>query len=143
MVALTKARPTLKKDGEQYVLAVEAATLIYQGSIVCRNAAGNATKGITSTTLVALGRCETQADNSAGAAGAISVVYRSGCFKYANSAAADLITAASIGLLCYIVDDQTVALTSATNTRSVAGRVDAIDPDGSVWVWIGVQFNNN
>jgi hypothetical protein len=143
MVALTKARSTLKKDGEQYSLAVEAASLIYQGGIVCRNAAGNAVKAITSTTLVALGRCEALADNSAGAAGAINVTYRSGCFKYANSAAGDLIAPASIGLLCYIVDDQTVALTSGGATRSVAGRIDSVDADGSVWVWIGVQFNNN
>jgi hypothetical protein len=142
MVALAKARSTLKKEGEQYVLAVEAATLIYQGSIVCRNAAGNATKGITSTTLQALGRAEQTADNTAGAAGAISCTYRSGCFKFANSAAGDLITAASLGLKCYIVDDQTVALTTGGATRSVAGVIDSIDPDGSVWVWIGVQFNN-
>jgi hypothetical protein len=142
MVALTKARSTLKKDGEQYVLPVEAATLIYQGSIVCRNAAGNATKAITATTLQALGRCETTVDNLAGAAGALNVVYRSGCFKFANSAAGDLITNASLGLKCYLVDDQTVALTTGGATRSVAGVIDSVDPDGSVWVWIGVQFNN-
>lgn len=143
MPVLTKPRSTLKKDGEQYALGVAAAMLIYQGAIVCRDAAGNAVKGSTSTTLVALGRAEATADNSGGAAGAISVSYRSGCYKYANSSAGDLIAAADVGNLCYIVDDQTLAKTNGGATRSVAGRIDSIDPDGSVWVWIGVQYNNN
>ena len=52
---------------------------------------------------------------------------------FANSAAADAITLADIGADCYIVDDQTVAKTSATNTRSVAGKVFDVDAEG-VWV---------
>ena len=51
----------------------------------------------------------------------------------ANSSSADAITLADIGSDCFIVDDQTVAKTSATNTRSVAGKVFDVDADG-VWV---------
>lgn len=140
MTALAQNRSTAMKAGEQYSLGVGAAQKIFQGAIVCRNATGKAVKGSVATTLVSLGRAEALADNSAGADDAIQVTYRSGCFKYANSAAGDLITTAEIGTDCFIVDDQTVAKTNGGATRSIAGKVDSIDSDGSVWVWIGVQY---
>jgi hypothetical protein len=58
-------------------------------------------------------------------------------FRWENSANADLITQAEVGTDCYIVDDQTVAKTSATNTRSKAGRVVSVD-DAGVWVATGL-----
>jgi hypothetical protein len=140
MVALTQNRPTAVKQGELYSLGVAATQKIFQGAIVCRNAAGFAVKGATATTLKALGRAESLADNSAGADGAIAVPYRSGCFKFANSAAGDLIANADVGNDCFIVDDQTVAKTNGGTTRSIAGKVDSVDADGGVWVWIGVQY---
>jgi hypothetical protein len=140
MVALTNNRSTVMKAGEQYSLGVGAAQRIFQGALVCRNATGFAVKGSTSTTLKALGSATAQADNTSGADGAIQVPYRSGCFKYANSAAGDLIVAADAGNDCFIVDDQTVAKTNGGATRSIAGKIDSVDPDGGVWVWIGVQY---
>jgi hypothetical protein len=50
-----------------------------------------------------------------------------------NSSDADAISTANIGADCYIVDDQTVALTNGTNTRSVAGKIFDVDSAG-VWV---------
>lgn len=46
-------------------------------------------------------------------------------------------TAADIGSDCYIVDDQTVAKTNGTNTRSVAGKIMDVDAQG-VWVRSGL-----
>ena len=63
----------------------------------------------------------------------MSVNYRPGVFRVGNSSAGDAITKADIGAACYIVDDQTVAKTSGTNTRSPAGIVDGVDSLG-VWV---------
>jgi hypothetical protein len=40
-----------------------------------------------------------------------------------------------IGNDCYIVDDQTVAKTNGTATRSIAGKIRAVDAQG-VWVEI-------
>ena len=34
----------------------------------------------------------------------------------------------------YIVDDNTVALTDGTSTRSRAGIIEGVDTDGGVWV---------
>lgn len=140
MTVLAAARSTPVKAGELYSLGVAASQKIYQGAIVCRDAAGFAVKGATATTLKALGRAEALADNTSGSNDAITVPYRSGCFKYANSAAGDLIGRADIGNDCFIADDQTVAKTNGGATRSVAGKIDSIDADGGVWVWIGVQY---
>jgi len=38
-----------------------------------------------------------------------------------------------LGKTCYIVDDETVAKTNGTNTRSAAGTVVGVESDG-VWV---------
>lgn len=71
-------------------------------------------------------------DNT-GAAGAASIEYRLGSFLFASSIAADLITIADIGRVCFIADDDRVARTDATATRSRAWIVDAVDAAG-VWV---------
>ncbi|MCP4469001.1 MAG: hypothetical protein GY942_19440 [Aestuariibacter sp.] len=135
MVALTKDRNTLRKDNLQHEDGVAAATEIFAGSLACLNAAGFAVPGSTSTTLTARGVAQSHVDNSDGANGDLTVPTRRGTFKFANSAATDEITIADIDNDCYIVDDQTVARTDGTGTRSVAGKVDSVDSDG-VWVTI-------
>jgi len=132
MVALTTERNTRLRIGDHRVEQMAATVKIWSGSLVMRNAAGFLTKGATATGCVGVGRAEKTVDNT-GAAGAASVEYRLGVFLFANSAAGDLITIADIGKVCFIVDDQTVAKTDATATRSRAGIVDAVDATG-VWV---------
>lgn len=132
MAALSTDRNTPRRDGQAISRAVAASTTIYAGSLVCRNASGYAVPGSTATTLVALGMAMERVDNSAGAAGAKSVSVSKGVFRFGNLAA-DLVTIADIGTTCYVVDDQTVAKTNGTNTRSAAGTVFDVDSDG-VWV---------
>lgn len=137
MAALSADRstPELLSPRER-VLPVAASVKIYAGSIVCINAAGYATKGATATGLVAVGRAEEAVDNSTGAAGDKSVRAKRGIFRFTNSAGGDAIGRAEIGSTCYVVDDQTVAKTSAANTRSPAGKVYDVDGQG-VWVELG------
>lgn len=135
MAALTKDRNTARRDGVHYSDPVAAATVIFAGALVCLNAAGNAVPGATSTTLVARGVAQQQVDNSAGAIGDLRVETRRGVFCFANSASGDLITKAEIGDNAYIVDDQTVAKTSGSSTRSVAGVIRDVDTAG-VWIEI-------
>lgn len=133
MTALIADRNTAMKDGELVPVPVAAAVRIYAGSLVAANATGYATPGATATTLTYLGRAEERVDNTAGADGAKTVLVRRGkAFRFANLGA-DPVTQASLGKACYIVDDQTVAATSGTNTRSAAGIVVGVDADG-VWV---------
>ncbi|WP_236200251.1 hypothetical protein [Pseudomonas pseudonitroreducens] len=134
-MALTKDRNTSRRDGIQFSDPMAAAAKIFAGSLVCLDASGNAVPGSTSTTIKVRGVAQEQVDNTGGAAGAKRIETRRGVFQFANSASTDQITRAEIGTQCYIVDDQTVAKTSATNTRSVAGVVRDVD-DGGVWVEI-------
>lgn len=133
MAALTTDRNTLKRDAVQFEFPVAANTMLYAGGIGCVNSSGYAVPGSTSTTLKAIGRIDEVANNVGGAAGAIRVKLRRGCYGFANSTAGDLITLADVGASCYIVDDQTVAKTNGGATRSVAGVIRDVDAKG-VWV---------
>lgn len=132
MVALAQGRHTPERMGALRAGRCAAAQLIHAGSLVARNAAGDIVKGVTATGLTGIGRAEDRVDNSAGAAGARTVPYKVGIFAFAN-APTDLVTIADIGKPCFIVDDQTVAKTDGTGTRSRAGLVEDVDAVG-VWV---------
>lgn len=136
MAALTAPRNTKERAGEVFDFPVKANTTCHQGGLAVVDA-GYAAPGRTATGLVAAGRFEETA--SAVAAGDTNVRVKCGIFKFANSAAGDAIAQADVGADCYIVDDQTVAKTNGTNTRSRAGQVVAIDADG-VWVHVGLGF---
>lgn len=133
MPALTKGRNTPELIGADRVGLVAAAAAIFEGALLMRNAAGYLVEGQTAVGLVGVGRAEERADNSAGADGDLTVEYKPGVFRFGNSAAGDEITFADIGNVCFAVDDQTVAKTDGTGTRSRAGVVDNVDSNG-VWV---------
>lgn len=136
MTALTADRNTKQRLGDVGEFPVKAATKCYQGSLAVLNA-GYAAPGTTAVGLIALGRFEETADNTSGAAGAIKARVQRGSFLFANSAAGDLIAQADVGADCYIVDDQTVAKTNGTSTRSRAGKIVAVETAG-VWVQLGL-----
>lgn len=141
MTALTKDRNTPRFDGDLRNGDVAASTKLFAGGLVMRDASGNIVQGQTATGLVGVGRCEEQVDNSAGAAGDLTVRYRPGVYRFANSTSTDLITKADIGAKCYAVDDQTVAKTDGTATRSPAGIIDGVDAQG-VWVRVDEALTN-
>ena len=132
MAALTAARNTPERAGAVLGYPVKASVKPIQGGIAVLNA-GYAAPGTTALNLVTIGRFEETVDNTAGSNGDVSVRVKRGTFKFGNSSAGDLIAQADVGADCYIVDDQTVAKTNGTNTRSVAGKVFDVDADG-VWV---------
>jgi hypothetical protein len=120
-------------DGELISVPVAANAVIFAGALVVATATGFAAPGSTATGLTYLGRADQSADNTGGADGDVSVlVRRKKAFRFANSGV-DAVTQASLGRACYIVDDETVAATNGTNTRSAAGLVVGLDADG-VWV---------
>lgn len=135
MAALTEPRTTAKRDGKTFGRAMATAKKIYEGSLVCLNATGFATPGAVATTLKADGLAIETVDNTGGADGDKTVRVEKGTFRFANSAAGDAITQADIGGTAYIVDDQTVAKTNGTNTRSAAGTIMDVEAQG-VWVKI-------
>ncbi len=133
MAALTADRNTVSRSGDVLHMEVAAGKILYQGALVAVDANGYATAGATATTIRGIGRAEAYVDNSGGADGNKIVAVSKGVFAYENSSAADEITKADIGKDCYIVDDQTVAKTDGTGTRSIAGTVFDVNSHG-VWV---------
>jgi hypothetical protein len=136
MAVLSEDRDTPEREGKTFSYLVAGGKIIYAGSIVVLNSAGYAEPATTALNKVTLGRAEEQVDNSAGQNGDMSVNVRKGVFRYENSANTDAITITEIGQDCYLVDDQTVAKTSGTGTRSIAGKVRDVD-DYGVWVELG------
>ncbi|MDP3165127.1 MAG: hypothetical protein Q8N06_06690 [Hydrogenophaga sp.] len=134
MTAIATERDTNRRAGDKAAYGVLAATKVLAGTLAVLTAAGYAQGGATATTLTAVGVFDETVDNTAGASGDLKApVRRDGWFRFANSAAADAITIAEIGDSCYIVDNQTVAKTDGTGTRSVAGKIRDVDATG-VWI---------
>lgn len=133
-MALSAPRNTPERFGEVFAFPVAASTTVHQGGLVVLNA-GYAEPGSVATGLVAVGRAEGSA--TAVSAGDAVVEVRRGVFQFKNSLTTDLIAQADVGADCYVVDDETVAKTNGTNTRSRAGKIVAVDSDG-VWVQVGL-----
>lgn len=132
MAAATADRNTPTRSGKDFVFPLNAAKKAYAGAIAVLNGA-YVEPGTTALNLRAAGIFQETVDNSAGAAGAVSVKVARGVYRLGNSSAGDAITLADVGNDCYVVDDQTVAKTNGGNTRSVAGKVRDVDAVG-VWV---------
>ena len=133
MSALNSDRDSPRRDGLQVSIPIAAATIVYMGGMAAINTAGYGVPAGPTASLKVLGVSEAQVDNSLGGAGAANIPVRKGTFRFANSASADLIAQADIGSVCYAVDDQTVAKTSNSGARPVAGTIFDVDTDG-VWV---------
>jgi hypothetical protein len=136
MVALAKERDTPKRDGKLLSYPVAAARKVYAGALTVLSG-GYAQGGVVALGLKAIGRANETVDNSAGAAGALSVQVERGTFKFAQDGT---ITQADVGSTCYILDDQTVSRNDraggdAAATRSPAGPIRGIE-SGGVWVEI-------
>lgn len=129
---LSADRATKRRGNDFNDWTPASGAVIYRGAIVALNASSQLVPGAVSTTL----RCVGVAQNStADQAYGGRIRARHGTFQFRNSAAGDAITAADISSNCFIVDDETVAKTNGSNTRSVCGVVRDVDAQG-VWVEI-------
>ena len=126
-------RNTPMKDTEIIPVPIAASTKVEAGKIAVANANGYGAEGSTATTLTYLGRYDETVDNTGGGNGAKTALVRRGkAFKWKNSGT-DAVTQARLGKTVYIEDDETVAATDGTSTRSAAGICVGVDSDG-VWV---------
>lgn len=125
--------------------SIAANVLIFKDALVCLDVNGRAVPGgtIASGALFGVGKASQQYDNRtvsaafvplSGLADACTVQVEYGTFGWENSGAgADFISNANVGQVAYVVDDQTVALTSAGGTRGPAGVIAEVR-DGQVYV---------
>ncbi len=133
---VTPARGTLK---------IAANTLIRKGWLVGIDSAGRAVPGglISAGCLAGMGKASSTIDNRTGselggAADACDVEVEFGVFGWASkTGGGDDIAVDDRGKVCFVVDNQTVALSNGTDTRGVAGYVSEVDADGVVFVQMG------
>lgn len=112
-----------------------ANQVFYSGGVVAVHADGYAYVGTTATALKIPGVCAFDLDTTGLADGAKDVLLTGGTIgDFENSANADLVAEDDIGKRCYLVDDETVALTDGSATRSDAGMVFDVNADGRVTV---------
>ena len=133
MAPLTDSRNTQEMaPSQERVGLLTSLQTIHAGAILMRNSVGHLAAGVALPGYYGVGRAE-ETNVSGASGGVVKQRYREGIFRFANSAAADEITIADIGAACFIVDDQAVAKTDGTATRSPAGAVVDVDALG-VWV---------
>lgn len=129
--------------GNLLVLGVAAAAVLLQGGLVLADAgyARPARAGQGGTDLLKINDVADyrvvgialESVTGGAADGDRTVEVEFGTFLFKNSAGVDAITVAALGKLVYVVDDETVALSSAGGTRPIAGIVREVGSDG-VWV---------
>ncbi len=138
MTAQAADRQIVRRPGETFSFPVAASVTCYIGALAVLDSSGNVKPGVTATGLIPAGVFTAQVDNSTGSAGDVTATVMSGTFRFANSGSSDEITKAEIGDTCYLVDDQTVAKTNGSSTRSAAGQIVDVDTSG-VWVRVGMD----
>lgn len=141
MAALTADRDTPKKYSAFFFSTpVAAATVIYAGALVCRNASGFLVPAADTAGLAtACGRAAQTVDNSAGAAGDLDAVVEAGIFGFDGAAGLAAAPTAALGTNVMCSDDQTVNLASVTTNDIVAGQLVEYDTTtDTAWVKVGL-----
>lgn len=125
MAALTADKNTRIRTGgatRTNVGDVAAATVIYKGALIAKNAAGNVVPASDTAALKVIGVAEEKVDNSAGIAGAKTVPYITGVdVELVNAGGA--ILQASKHALCYVADDQSVTTAAVAVNDIPVGTV--------------------
>lgn len=140
-MALTtdKATPRYGADAvaDDFTLPLAASATIYRGALVALNMSGYAVNAVSTHGNRVVGVAQERVVNS-GSAGAKSIRVERGAFGFANSAGDDAITLADVGRPCWVVDNETVARTSANGARVFAGHVVRVD-GSTIYVEVGVR----
>jgi len=139
LAADTKRKRRITPLDMVHEFSVSGSTQIYAGSAVVLNG-GYLEPATTATGLVAVG-VATENVNNTGADGAVTCKAIQSIWKLANSAGGDAIAADDRGDPCYFVDDNTVALTDDSSSRSLAGTIYDVAADGEVYVLITLVVN--
>lgn len=133
MTGISQGRNTRRRAGTKLSVVPNSAAAIYAGTMVTLlTATGLAVAGGTASAGPVVG----VATETIVGDGVTATNLETGVFQFANSGSTDAIAKANIGSLCYVVDNQTVALTDNSGARQIAGRIVDVDANG-VWVRIG------
>ena len=129
-------------------LGMRANTKIEKGWLVGLDANGRAIVGgtIASGCLFGMGIASSTVDNLTGSAAgglddSIDLEIEYGIFGFLSAGGGDAIASDDVGKVAYVLDNQTVALTSNSAARGPAGIIHEVR-DGLVWVQMGPATRN-
>jgi hypothetical protein len=115
MTALTANYDAERKDGLLICYPVRATTTVYKNAIVCADADGYLSPGDDASGYVFLGIAYEKGENSAGSDGDLDVrTWKGGTYVLATNFTA---TQEDVGSEVYIIDDNTVGLTSTNSVK--------------------------
>ncbi len=122
---------------------IKANVKIYKGAMVAVDTAGRAMPAglVSAGALAAVGKASATYDNTTGSelggdADACDVEVEFGVFGWKSHTGGDEILANDVGKVCYMFNDFTVALTSDSDARGIAGFVTEVR-EGQVYVYMG------
>lgn len=127
-------RNTESREGQSFQHDMAAGAKIWLGHLVVLDA-GYAKPGFESSTAVTVGVAKDSQDNTNGVDGDEQITAKAGTWKFDSASAADQITRADVGKLCFVLNSTTVAKTDGGGTRCVAGKIRAVEGNG---VWISI-----
>ena len=139
MSALAQARSPREFRFKVIALPLTAGKIAYQGGMACVDSGNNDVRPgeASNTGLVRVGNFAETLDNSAGSSTAQVLVELDKevvCQWYDNDTGSNALTSGELFESAYILDDHTVSKSSGSSTRSVAGRVWAVDSVNGVAV---------
>lgn len=128
-------RHSVGSEGVIFDMPIAASTHIYEGTLISQKTTGGyCVPYSTASSDVCIGVSQHEADNSAGADGALRLRVESRrTYLFANGAGGDAFADTDkIGALVYATDDHTVAKTSSTETRAPVGFYMGFDTDSGL-----------
>ena len=127
------------RDGTLIPIALLANALVLQGTFAVVNADGYAlaSADVGGADQTCLGIWDHSAENTSVDGDILATVSRNKQFLVRNSST-DPVTQADLGNQVYVEDNQTVAKTDGTGTRSLAGRFMGFDTQYNDCVWVEI-----
>jgi len=137
MTAITtdKGRIQAAHPASRMIKRKAQAEKIPMGALVSIDASGYAENSTATASLVCIGVCAEECDNSAGSAGDIDCKVLTGLFWFTNSGT-NAVAQTHMDELCYVEDNNTVG--SSSSSTHAAGYVRGVDATKGVLVAVGL-----
>lgn len=131
---------TERRAGQLMPVPLKAGATVLQGTFAVVDKVGLAldSKAIGGADQICLGVWDNSAQNTGADGDAIAQVQRKAQFLMSNDAS-DPITQADLGIKVFISDNQTVAKSDGTGTRSLAGKFMGFDSRFTNYVWVEIE----
>ena len=131
---------TEMRCGTLMPVALASMVLVLQGTFAVVDASGYAiaSEDVGGADQNCLGIWDHSAENTGAAGDVVACVRRKQQFLVRNSTT-DPVTQADLGAVVYVEDNQTIAKTDGTDTRSVAGHFMGFDVENPEFVWVEIE----